>query len=121
MWRSLTESNSGSYAGRMAPPGMPNTTSAPTLSNDRTSDCAPVRSSDIGSSFFSAGATKNPSCRARRGERVRREGDALANYDDELHAPTLRDDRQPCQASGTVVPTCGTPRRPAPAGSVGDG
>src|SRR6476661_3493784 len=31
----------------MAPPGMPNTTSAPTLSNDRTSDWAPVSSSDI--------------------------------------------------------------------------
>ncbi len=42
MWRSFTLSKSGSYAGRIAPPGMPKTTSAPTLSSERTSDSAPV-------------------------------------------------------------------------------
>ena len=42
MCRTFVESNSGSYAGRIAPPGMPNTTSAPTSSSERTSDCAPV-------------------------------------------------------------------------------
>src|SRR3954470_15117751 len=40
--RTLVESSSGSYAGRMVPPGMPKTTSQPTASSDRTSDCAPV-------------------------------------------------------------------------------
>src|SRR4051794_28438637 len=41
-WRTFVESSSGSYAGRIVPPGMPNTTSAPTASSERTSDCAPV-------------------------------------------------------------------------------
>ena len=41
MWRML-ESNSGSYAGRIAPPGIPKTTSAPRLSSDLTSAWAPV-------------------------------------------------------------------------------
>ena len=47
MWRSFRLSNSGSYAGRIAPPGMPKTTSAPALSSERTRDWAPVRLSDI--------------------------------------------------------------------------
>src|SRR5690606_33467043 len=45
-WRTSTwrtdESCSGTYAGRIAPPGMPNTTSTPSASNDRTSAPAPV-------------------------------------------------------------------------------
>src|SRR6188472_3672229 len=45
MWRTFSESNSGSYAGRIAPPGIPNTTSAPTRSSDLTRACAPVSSS----------------------------------------------------------------------------
>ena len=36
------ESNSGSYAGRIAPPGMPKTTSTPSASSERTRDWAPV-------------------------------------------------------------------------------
>src|SRR5919107_2140975 len=40
MCRTL-ESNSGSYAGRIAPPGMPNATSTPSASSDRTSEPAP--------------------------------------------------------------------------------
>src|SRR6516165_9703467 len=39
------ESKIGSYAGRMAPPGMPNMTSTPSDSSDRTRDCAPVTDS----------------------------------------------------------------------------
>src|SRR3954451_206825 len=42
MWRSRVESISGSYSGRIAPPGMPKTTSAPASSSERTMDCAPV-------------------------------------------------------------------------------
>src|SRR3954454_2841598 len=40
-WR-MVESNSGSYAGRIAPPGMPKSTSTPTASSERTRLCAPV-------------------------------------------------------------------------------
>ncbi|MNW53215.1 hypothetical protein D3C74_307680 [compost metagenome] len=36
---------SGSYVGRIAPPGMPKTTSTPASSRERTIDCAPVTSS----------------------------------------------------------------------------
>ncbi len=41
MWRTF-ESYSGSYAGRMAPPGMPKATSTPSASSERTSEPAPV-------------------------------------------------------------------------------
>src|SRR5262245_13826396 len=41
------ESKIGSYAGRIAPPGMPNMTSTPSDSSDRTRDCAPVRVSTV--------------------------------------------------------------------------
>ena len=53
MCRTLSESNSGSYAGRIAPPGIPNTTSAPTRSSDLTRDCAPVSSSALSFSDIS--------------------------------------------------------------------
>ena len=39
---------SGSYAGRIAPPGMPKTVSTPAASSERMSDCAPVISSRCG-------------------------------------------------------------------------
>ena len=42
MWRICFESNSGSYAGRIAPPGMPKTVSTPTSSSERMRHCAPV-------------------------------------------------------------------------------
>ena len=42
MCRTEGESNSGSYSGRMAPPGMPNTTSTPSRSRVATSAAAPV-------------------------------------------------------------------------------
>src|SRR5436190_5465639 len=41
-WRTEVESMSGSYAGRIAPPGMPKTVSTPRCSRDLTSACAPV-------------------------------------------------------------------------------
>src|SRR5512133_559021 len=53
MWRTFSESNSGSYAGRIAPPGIPNTTSAPTRSSDLTRACAPVSSSALSLSDMS--------------------------------------------------------------------
>src|SRR3954471_1520418 len=101
----------------MAPPGIPKTTSAPTLSRDRTSDWAPVTVSDISGlpSVLDSRklATKNPSCGARRGERVCRprglRADALANYDQVTHPARLRDGSRPCQASGTPVPHAGPP------------
>ena len=45
-----SESKSGSYGGRIAPPGMPKTVSAPTCSSDLTSACAPVSGSAVTSS-----------------------------------------------------------------------
>src|SRR5680860_865422 len=42
MWRTVGLSISGSYAGRIAPPGMPKTTSTPAVSSARTRLCAPV-------------------------------------------------------------------------------
>src|SRR5512133_380542 len=53
MWRTFSESYNGSYAGRIAPPGIPNTTSAPTRSSDLTRDCAPVSSSALSLSNIS--------------------------------------------------------------------
>ncbi|CAM5513436.1 hypothetical protein SANTM175S_00989 [Streptomyces antimycoticus] len=41
-WRTRVESISGSMAGRIVPPGIPNTVSAPTSSRERMRDCAPV-------------------------------------------------------------------------------
>src|SRR5947207_4361209 len=55
MWRTF-ESNSGSYAGRIAPPGMPNTTSTPSASSERTSALAP----DIGASETTAPPDATP-------------------------------------------------------------
>src|SRR4051794_27670484 len=48
------ESKIGSYAGRMAPPGMPNMTSTSRASSERTSDWAPV--TDSTTAFAVAGA-----------------------------------------------------------------
>ena len=41
-WRTFVESSSGSYAGRIVPPGIPNTASHPRASSERTRACAPV-------------------------------------------------------------------------------
>ncbi len=47
MWRTLTESRSGSYAGRIAPPGMPKTVSTSIASRESTRLCAPVTSMGV--------------------------------------------------------------------------
>src|SRR3981189_2116733 len=47
----------GSYAGRIAPPGMPNMTSTPSDSSDRTSDWAPV--TDSATTVLTAGAAES--------------------------------------------------------------
>src|SRR5262245_39562894 len=44
MWRTVVESMSGSYAGRIAPPGIPKTVSTPSSSSARMSAWAPVTS-----------------------------------------------------------------------------
>src|SRR4029078_12515598 len=46
MWRTF-EWKMGSYAGRIAPPGMPNMTSTPRDSSERTRAWAPVTGSDF--------------------------------------------------------------------------
>src|SRR5947209_5159283 len=53
MWRTRFESNMGSYAGRIAPPGMPNTVSAPTSSRERMRDPG---SADAPSKYENSGA-----------------------------------------------------------------
>ncbi|VXB82747.1 hypothetical protein NOCARDAX2BIS_370036 [Nocardioides sp. AX2bis] len=77
MWR-IEESIIGSYAGRIAPPGIPNTCSVPAASSERIRLCAPVIVPDVVvvlcwvmSGPFSGLvlATKNPSvARATRGD-----------------------------------------------------
>src|SRR5215207_14825 len=42
MWRLWVEASIGSYAGRIAPPGMPKTVSTPAFSRARMRACAPV-------------------------------------------------------------------------------
>src|SRR5438876_1122939 len=58
MWRTV-ESKIGSYAGRIAPPGMPNITSTPSDSKDRTSDWAPVTDS-VTTGLAAAGVVAGP-------------------------------------------------------------
>src|SRR6478736_696277 len=85
MWR-IDESMSGSYTGRIAPPGRPNMTSTPSISRLRISAWAPV--SFMGApgespDLHQSGREKPPAC-ARgqaygRGEAVR-----LGDYYDEV-------------------------------------
>src|SRR5689334_21892115 len=109
MCRTAWESKSGSYAGRIAPPGMPKTTSAPTLSRLRTSDCAPVSASVMGGPSGGAGK-KEPLVReARRGERdCWTSAVALANYDHDAHVASLPARGAGCQLSETHVSDAGT-------------
>src|SRR5688572_10006621 len=64
MCRTLRESNSGSYAGRIAPPGMPNTVSTPSASSERTSACAPVIGTSVTRSELTCGCAPPPVCAA---------------------------------------------------------
>src|SRR3954453_3365577 len=90
----------------MAPPGMPKTTSTSSSSRERTSDLAPVAGSAVNcwpldQSAERGRATKNPSCEARRGERVTTawpSGHAPRKYYDEsLHADTVANSSKHCQ------------------------
>src|SRR3954453_7127765 len=116
MCRSRFESKMGSYAGRIAPPGMPKTTSTSSSSRARTSDLAPVAGSAVttclsilGWSSVSSGALhqqplqqKTP--RAMHGGASARQrpgpsDHALRNYYDEsLHAATVANRSKHCQA-----------------------
>src|SRR5688572_11702931 len=49
----IEDSSSGSYAGRIVPPGIPKMTSVPACSSDRISDWAPVTDSVIGAASAS--------------------------------------------------------------------
>ena len=127
MWR-IVESISGSYAGRIAPPGMPKMCSVPAASSDLTRLCAPVICSLIallpslaaavrltcGSCSTWSRPTKNPSARGQRG--VTRAlgpcGSAHASREYEnlrAHAPhaSPRLPRRHAECA-TVVPTSGT-------------
>ena len=54
MWRTLVESRSGSYAGRIAPPGIPKMTSTPISSSERTRLSAPLTCSTTTGVFLGA-------------------------------------------------------------------
>src|SRR5947208_7980308 len=89
MCRSRVESKRGSYAGRIAPPGMPNTTRAPTSSSARTSAWAPVSCSGsvIVTASFRVSALlvvrhqKTPRAEGTEGSRAGRKLSAGARFD----------------------------------------
>src|SRR3954451_4981839 len=119
MWRSRFESNSGSYAGRIAPPGMPKTTSTPSSSSERTSDCAPVSSSAVTTGLPGGGCggeqshcNKKPP-RAEHGgasaqATERSAGAPRDYYEKALHAATVANLCKRCQAGETGVSLCET-------------
>src|SRR4051795_801777 len=107
MCRSRCESNNGSYAGRMAPPGMPNTTSTPISSRERTSDWAPdscVTPEPSKGELLTG--KKRPLVhgtegRARGGGST--SGHAPRDYYELAHADTVANSSKRCQAGGTAV------------------
>src|SRR5674476_386161 len=120
MWRIL-ESNNGSYAGRIVPPGMPKMTSTPTASSDAIRDCAPVmicllsestvsvisRSSVsrslCGSVVHSTVVIKKPPLPVgRRGcvSRATMATDTLSKYEDVTHGLTFAHEMGTCQNQG---------------------
>src|SRR3954471_14630925 len=124
MCRKRSESNNGSYAGRIAPPGMPKTTSTPISSRERTSDCAPViwapvsRAPDIcvtpepsDEELLTDNAEllkgkKRPLVHGTEG-RARGDdsttGHAPRDYYELAHAATVANRSKRCQAGGTTV------------------
>src|SRR3954447_2152104 len=136
MCRSRFESKMGSYAGRIAPPGMAKTTSTSSVSRARTSDLAPVAGSTVttclsilGWSTVSSGALhqqplqqKTP--RAMHGgvsarQRPGPSDHALRNYYDEsLHADTVANRSKHCQVEQrhtvSKAETHGSPSRLGP-------
>src|SRR3954469_22231198 len=123
MCRIRSESNSGSYAGRIAPPGMPKTFSAPAHSSDRIRLCAPVTEAPAACSLMLASLSscsfRRP-CRpnkkplgpvGRRGvTRVRgvTSADASGTYENRgTHGPTVSGAAPDRQAGIPAVPGCG--------------
>src|SRR5713226_6436231 len=107
MWR-IELSISGSYTGRIAPPGRPNMTSTPSISRLLMRACAPV--SCIAWSLPSSGyETPLALARGGSGARARGGGRALRNYEDLVaaHDLTIVPDRMPGQqpTSSTGVVT----------------
>src|SRR3954470_19092080 len=107
MCRSRSESNNGSYAGRIAPPGMPNTTSTPISSRERTSDWAP-------DSCVTPEPSKGELLKGKKrplvhGTEGRARGDgstsghAPRDYYELSHAATVANRSKRCQAGGTTV------------------
>src|SRR3954465_10675913 len=142
MCRSRFESKMGSYAGRIAPPGMPKTTSTSSSSRARTSDLAPVAGSAVttclsilGGSSVSSGALhqqplqqKTPRAMHGGASARKRPGPsdhALRNYYDEsLHAATVANSSKHCQVEpqpsiAEFRPSMAAIRRLG--GSAGDG
>ncbi len=66
MCRTDAESSSGSYAGRIAPPGIPKTTSTPAASSERTRLCAPVIGSGAAATGLPATSAGSPGREPRR-------------------------------------------------------
>src|SRR5659263_679951 len=113
MWRIL-ESNNGSYAGRIVPPGMPKMTSTPTASSDATRDCAPVMicllsestvsviSRSSGSRSLCGLHEKPPLPVGRRGcvSRATMATDTLSKYEDVTHGLTFAHEMGTCQNQG---------------------
>src|SRR4051794_37292668 len=109
MCRSRSESKIGSYAGRMAPPGMPKTTSTSSSSRERTKDCAPVSCSAVTSGLSGSDGngvfeqTKTP--RAEHGGASARSTETSGHaprdyYDKSLHPLTVANCSKHCQAEG---------------------
>src|SRR3954466_5881005 len=107
MWRRRWESKIGSYAGRIAPPGMPKTTSTSSSSRARTSDWAPVAGSAVTTCLsmrVDADSIQQKTPRAKHGGASARQrpgpsDHALRNYYDEsLHAATVANRSKHCQA-----------------------
>src|SRR4051812_31294673 len=136
-WRTrmcrIEESRSGSYAGRIAPPGMPKMCSVPAASRDLIKLCAPlivapacwlitVSCLVLVPELVWCRETKNPSAEAARGDARIELGSTRASgaykklglgaHGATVPVPVLRRQASvpPVPDTGTAVPPCGTPR-----------
>ena len=116
-WSSRT---AGRTAGRIAPPGMPNTVSTPAASSERTRLCAPVICSDIRTLSGLLRGTKNPSARwACEGLRARlSSAGALLDYDEAVHGLTLTASPVACQRREHAVSRSEMSVRPVQNGPI---
>src|SRR3954462_6093724 len=115
MCRSRFESKMGSYAGRIAPPGMPKTTSTSSSSRARTSDWAPVAGSAVTTCLSISGWCAVPSGGLQRRSLQQKPPRAMHGgvsarqrpgpsdhalrkyYDESLHAHTVANSSKHCQ------------------------